>query len=514
MFKLSIAIKLNLITIGMLVVLSGALGFMGINSVIQTNELAIYVNDWNEYKIFFTEKEGDHLRWMSDLKSSVIKNEDVTVQMDYKKCGLGLFLYGDTSKTLANLDENIQHSLEKMKPPHIILHDSAHEIDELLKQNAEITEVMKILENQTIPSMEKVQKNIKDIKEAIDKHISQAYNEMEEGIYNVIIVIAVVAVVALFIGILLIWLMSRSITRPLARAVEFSQDVADGKLIGQLQVSSKDETGQLSGALNNMVRNLHEIIEKIIKSTKHIFTSSEQLSSTSQSMSDASQSQASFVEEMTASMEELTSSIESVASKINNVISGAKEAVQAADEGSEGAEMAINGMNAIEESASQMANNIQVINDIAEQTNLLALNASIEAARAGDAGRSFAVVAEQVTKLAEKSASAASEIDELITRSQADVKRGSDIVRTLIDIIEKMKVASDNALREGQLVLELTNEQLTGSKQVSDSATKVNELVQESAANAEEVAASASELSEQAEDLNSTIQKFEIQMND
>ncbi|MGC9183860.1 MAG: methyl-accepting chemotaxis protein, partial [Thiomonas sp.] len=214
------------------------------------------------------------------------------------------------------------------------------------------------------------------------------------------------AVTAALLASLAAWLITRSITRPLSEAVSVAQRVAAGDLSVQVSSRSRDETGALLRALEDMVQRLTGVIGAVRSSAEQLLSASTQVSATSQSLSQSSSEQAASVEETSATLEQATASIRQNADNARLTDGMAQQAASQARAGGEAVQGTVTAMQAI-------AERISIIDDIAYQTNMLALNAAIEAARAGEHGKGFAVVAAEVRKLAERSQVAAKEIGDL-----------------------------------------------------------------------------------------------------
>jgi len=285
-----------------------------------------------------------------------------------------------------------------------------------------------------------------------------------------------------------------SLIEALNQIIEKAKMVAKGDLTVSLEKrSDKDELMQ---SLNEMVKSTSNIIIEFSKAADTIASASLDISSGSQQLSQGATEQASSAEEVSSSMEEMVSNIDQ---NNDNAIQTEKIALAANDRIREG-------NHSVEVSASAMkdiAEKIKIVNDIALQTNILALNAAVEAARAGEHGRGFAVVAAEVRKLAERSKTAADEIDEL-SRNGVDVsQKAGKQLNSLVPEIE----------RTTKLVQEIAAasiEQNAGASQINNAIQQLNQVTQQNAAAAEEMATNAEELSNQSEQLKEIISYFKL----
>ena len=233
-----------------------------------------------------------------------------------------------------------------------------------------------------------------------------------------------------------------------------------------------------------------------------------QLSQGNDDLSQRTQEQAAALEQTAASMEEMTATVKQNADNARSANQLANGARAQADRGGTVVSEAVQAMQEINESSRKIADIISVIDEIAFQTNLLALNAAVEAARAGEQGRGFAVVATEVRTLAQRSASAAKEIKELIGDSVEKVRTGSELVdssgKVLAEIVDSVKKVSD-------IVAEISaasEEQSTGIDQVNNAVTQMDETTQQNAALVEEAAAASKAMQQQAQQLIAQISFF------
>jgi len=307
----------------------------------------------------------------------------------------------------------------------------------------------------------------------------------------------------------LLWI-TRSITRPLNRAVDMAQAVAGGDLTMRMECDSTDETGQLLRALIDMNDSLARTVGQVRSGTDTIATASNEIASGNLDLSSRTEQQASSLEETASSMEELTSTVSQNAENARQAIKLVVAASDFATKGGKVVGQVVTTMGAIKESSGKIVDIISVIDGIAFQTNILALNAAVEAARAGEQGRGFAVVASEVRTLAQRSASAAKEIKELIGHSVHTVDAGALLV-------DEAGVTMDGIVQAVRQVAEImtaisaaSNEQSTGIEQVNQAIVSIDDATQQNAALVEQAAAAAQSLRDQADLLAQAVSVFKL----
>jgi methyl-accepting chemotaxis protein len=335
--------------------------------------------------------------------------------------------------------------------------------------------------------------NLVDFQAKAMEEAGKKAGENYEMARNLLIALAVIAAL---LGAGIAFWVTRSITRPLGDAVKVADSLARGDLTMQIEATSKDETGQLLSAMQNMVSKLSQVVAEVNDGAHSLSSASEEVSATAQSLSQASSEQAAGVEETSASIEEMTASISQNTENAKVTDGMATKAAKEATEGGEAVKATVAAMK-------QIAGKIGIIDDIAYQTNLLALNAAIEAARAGEHGKGFAVVAAEVRKLAERSQIAAQEIGQLAGSS---VEMAEKAGKLLDEMVPNIKRTSD-------LVQEITaasEEQSAGVSQINAAVGQLSQTTQQNASSSEELAATAEEMSGQAEQLQSTMAFFKL----
>ncbi|MES2296389.1 MAG: methyl-accepting chemotaxis protein [Pseudomonadota bacterium] len=321
-------------------------------------------------------------------------------------------------------------------------------------------------------------------------------------------VLALLFVLALVVGLVSTARTALSISRPLLRAIAVAQTVARGDLSSDIDVHSRDETGQLLAALAAMSASLTTMIGQVREGTDTIATASTQIASGNLDLSTRTEQQAASLEETASSMEELTATVKQNAEHARQASTLAVSASQVAAKGGGVVAQVVQTMGSINGSARKIVDIIGVIDGIAFQTNILALNAAVEAARAGEQGRGFAVVAAEVRNLAQRSAGAAKEIKTLIGESVDNVELGSKLVAQAGATMEEI-VASIGKVSE--IVADISmagREQEAGIEQINVAISAMDAVTQQNAALVEEAAAAAASLQERAAVLSAAVSQF------
>jgi len=315
---------------------------------------------------------------------------------------------------------------------------------------------------------------------------------------------------AIALGIACAYWITRSITRPITRAVEVAEAVSTGDLTSHIVVESRDETGQLMHALKNMNDKLVGIVGQVRASTDSISTASSEIAAGNLDLSSRTEQQASSLEETASSMEELTSTVKLNADHARSANQLAIDASQIASKGGAVVSEVVSTMGSINDSSRKIVDIISVIDAIAFQTNILALNAAVEAARAGEQGRGFAVVASEVRNLAHRSSQAAKEIKDLINDSVQKVEAGSQLVdragRTMDEIVQSIS----HVTQIMNQISDASDEQRTGIEQVNQAIGQMDQVTQQNAALVEQAAAAAESMQEQASRLTDVVGLFKL----
>ncbi|WP_044894155.1 methyl-accepting chemotaxis protein [Bacillus alveayuensis] len=476
--------------------------------------------------------------------------------------------YQALSKKLMNShgDAKEKQLLQELNNLEAEFYQFSNQLFELKKQNKtdEYNRLVLTTGRQILKQVEEKAMELEDYKKEIIQTSTKTTSTTAQSVKAIVLWLGVIAILT---GIVISWYISRIISRPVVMIAAAAEKIASGDLTGkQIEVKNRDEIGDLAKAFNRMSKNLRELIHQLASNAEQVAASAEELTASAEQTSKAAEQIASTMQDVAAGVEKQVQSVEETSQTTNEMSSGAQQiagnaqnvssiAIETAEKATQGGktiDVAIKQMNSIHQTVNALAEVIKslgerskeigqitnVITGIAEQTNLLALNAAIEAARAGEQGRGFAVVADEVRKLAEQSAQSAQQISQLISAIQEETNKavqsmeaatkevvaGISVVDTAGESFKQIQSSINEVTTQIQEISAAIQQMAAGTEQMVQSMQLVAKVAETSAAGTEEVSAvteeqlaameeissSAESLSHMAEELQTLIGKFKI----
>ncbi|CRM96122.1 hypothetical protein [Pseudomonas sp. 22 E 5] len=416
-----------------------------------------------------------------------------------------------------------------------------HQIEERMKSLSranQIDELRTLLNTEMLSNSEQVNAVLTRLLD-LNNQMANTTNQEAKDQYDMAFDLVVgLLIIATALTLLFAWLLTRSITLPIAQALEAAEEVAEGNLTRPIKVDGNDEAGRLLAAMAKMQDKLRDTLQRIAGSATQLASAAEELNAVTDESARGLTQQNNEIEQAATAVNEMTSAVEEVA---RNAVSTSEASRNATTSAGDGRDLVQETVSAIERMSGDvqatatligdLANEsrdigkvLDVIRGLADQTNLLALNAAIEAARAGEAGRGFAVVADEVRALAHRTQQSTSEIERMIGSIQAGTEHAVDSMRNSTERAEStlniakgagMSLDTINTaiveINERNLVIaSAAEEQAQVAREVDRNLVNIRDLSVQSATGASQTSAASSELSRLAVDLNGMVGRFRL----
>lgn len=510
-----------------LAVITAAMGWFGLHGLSSMQRLAEDNAYTRDIANTFLKKEVDHLNWIRKV-AQFQGDENLTklgVQTDAHKCAFGQWYYGESRKAAEEAMPELRPLLEQVEPTHRRLHESAIELERILAEgSAAHQRAMDFFKNETSGVLADMQGLLGDLRTKVDQHAQREQKEADAKAGWIKVTMGLAVAANVIIAIVLGLVVSRYISRPLRSGADFARRLSSGDLTQRLEIQRSDELGQLADAMNEMSVSLRQNFAEIRESVLTLASASQELSATStqvSSNSDETSSQANVVaaaaEQVSHSVLTVATAAEEMTASIKEIAQQASEAAQVAGQAAEVAGRASGTIVKLSDSSNEIGAVVKAITSIAEQTNLLALNATIEAARAGEAGKGFAVVASEVKELAKQTEQATEEIRSKIEAMQSDTKGAIDAIQQITEVIKRINdiqmVVASSVEEQAATMNEISgnsSEASRGSAEIAQNITSVSQSAGSSTDAATHTASAANELAQLAARLDQNLSRFNL----
>lgn len=537
--KMKIGPKMGLVFGFILFMLVLAL-FLGISSMVKVKNSmeGIVTGGYAKTTYAFGAVESVNDLW-SSVQRIVLLNDRGAVLQQKKEIEVARAAYLENLKKLgdAEKDPKGMQLLEDSRAQSALSARANERVVELVLAGKN-QEAVAVLLKDAHPAMQRVEKSFAALVKYQDENVAAAYRSGVERYEKQRLVMIVCGALALIFGIWGAVYLTHNFVIRINRVAEAMSRVADGDLSTKIRIFARDEIGDLGHAINRMLEAMHDMVSSIRDTAAQVASASVQLYAASEQIATGAEEVAAQAGTVATASEEMACTSSEIAKSCLMAVESSKMAGDSASTGSAIVQDTVQEMNRIADRVKESAQTVEnlgarsdqigeivgTIEDIADQTNLLALNAAIEAARAGEQGRGFAVVADEVRALAERTTKATKEIGSMIKAIQMETKGA---VASMEEGVREVEKGTVDAAKSGQALQEILEQANSVTMQINQIATaaeqqtattneitsniqQITDVVQESAKGSQESASAANQLSQLAEQLQQLVDRFRL----
>lgn len=452
-FKKMTIIKQVIVSYYVLILLF-VLSFIGSFKFQEINHLQEDLDGQIKESLFFLHKEIDHLNWLKNLNLSLLTNKEIEAELNHKNFGLGKWYYSNEVNKIKNT--KVKSLIAQIEAPHKKVHSSVQEMKAALNAGAK-QKALFIFNKEIVPSLNTISQIFDKIGKEYQNSLGSSLKTTNDSANSGKNIIMVVNVLSLIAATLLALFVPK-----------------------------------------NIAKSLNKIIDKMHESSMQVSSASDNLSSSSNQLAESTNQQASSLQQTSATLEESSSMVQQNNQNTQQAAILAKQTKDFASKSNAQMGEMMESMEELKKSSDEISKIIRVIEEIAFQTNILALNAAVEAARAGEAGSGFAVVAEEVRNLAQRSAKAAHDSAEIIESNIKLSDEGCNISKAVYESLNDIDLQAKKVSELLDEISVATNEQSQGIGQINKAISQMESVVQNNANTAVDNTSSSHQLSNQA----------------